>query len=354
MPVPILILNFNGCHLLAQCLPSLVCAAQASRYGAYLAVVDNGSTDDSRAYLAANYPQIPVYDRPNLGLTSFNTVLAQLDSEIVLLMNNDVKLDEFAIDRLVDPLLHQRGEANCFMTAPQCRKFDGVSYEGLKTAIRWRCGLIQASCFYPGHETTVNQSGWTACAGPVMAIDRRIFLELGGFDPIYLPGRLEDLDLTFRAWLAGYHARYIPESMAYHYGGATFVDVLGQQGCDDLALRNTLLFIWKNLRHPLDLARHLAGLAARLLAEPFRALLSPAGARWKLTSALSAAVKRRRQMAYHPNQNRMSYEQLARERKFFQRFHPRAIDDLQRGTNSRPNGRTYYQPLLFPVSETEL
>ena len=67
----------------------------------------------------------------------------------------------------------------------------------------------------------------TAAAGPVLAVDRRRFLELGGYDPIYFPGRIEDLDLGFRGWMAGYRGYYVPESVAYHRGFGTFESELG-------------------------------------------------------------------------------------------------------------------------------
>ena len=80
----------------------------------------------------------------------------------------------------------------------------------------------------------------------MLAVDRRRFLELGGYDPIYFPGRIEDLDLGFRGWMAGYRGYYVPESVAYHQGFGTFEPQLGKGRCDELASRNTLIFMWKN------------------------------------------------------------------------------------------------------------
>jgi GT2 family glycosyltransferase len=325
MPLAVLILNFNGRRLLAECLPSVIKAAQASRHAPRVVVIDNGSSDDSRSFLQSQFPEVEVIDRPNLGLISYNGVLAEFDCDVAVLLNNDVKLAEDCLDRLVAPLMNPSGAANrCFMTAPQCRKFDGLTCEGLKTAVRWRWGLVQASCCYPGYTKHAQRPGWTASAGPVMAVHRQRFLELGGFDPLYLPGRLEDLDFAFRGYLAGYHARYVPEALAYHQGGATFTECFGPQGCDDLALRNTLLFQWKNLRHPLHIARHVAGLTLRLLAEPLRAT-GPRPARWRLVRALQQAVVRWRQMAARPS-TPITLVRLGREWRFFYRFHPRRID----------------------------
>lgn len=351
MPVPVLILNYNGSRLLAECLPSILRAAAASRHQAVVAIIDNGSTDDSRALLADQFPGVTVFDRPNLGLTSFNSVLAEQEGDVALLLNNDVKLAPDSIDRLVDPLLASRD--GCFLTAPQCRRFDEVSYEGLKTAIGWKWGLVQATCFYRGHASATELPGWTACAGPVMAVDRRKFLELGGFDPLYLPGRLEDLDLAYRAWLAGYHAEYIPQALAYHYGAATFGDVFGQQGCDELALRNTLLFIWKNLRHPWHLTRHWVGLTVRLLCEPARAAVSPAAERWMLVRAIDAAIRRRRQMTDRAYRAEFDYRDLTREWNWFRRFHARAIDAEARRAERRARALPAQGKLALQMAKAE-
>jgi GT2 family glycosyltransferase len=325
MSVPLLVLNYNGRALLAECLPSLVAAARRARCDARVVVIDNSSTDDSRAFLAKQHPAVEVIDRPNFGLTSYNSVLAEIECDVALLLNNDVKLDDDAIDRLVAPLQAGFGRAACFMTAPQCRRFDGVTYEGLKTAVRWRLGLVQASCFYPGHSVASDRPACTACAGPVMAVRRQAFLKLGGFDPLYLPGRLEDLDLVYRAYRAGWHARYVPGAVAYHAGGATFHHVFGAAGSDQLALRNTLLFQWKNLRHPAHWLREATGISARLLAEPLRAIAAPRDQRWRFTRAVWSAWRRWQQMG-HVSRRADSLATLRRERDYFRRFHPTRID----------------------------
>ncbi len=319
MSVHLLILNHNGRRLLAECLPSVVRAAECSQYECEVAVIDNDSTDDSRAWLADHYPQVRVIRRPNRALCSFNDVVPQLEGPIAILLNNDVRLDPQCVDPLVEPLLHS---PSCFMTAPLCWQFDGETYEGFKTAVRWRWGLVQATALYPGHERSIREPGLTASAGAVMAVDCRKFAELGGFDPIYLPGRLEDLDFAFRGYQAGYRARYVPESIAFHRGMATFGQVHGRVGCDRLALRNTLLFQWKNLRHPRHLARQMGGLLSRLARDLWRAPWVDRRERWEFVRALSAALVRSRQSRspIHRNQGTMSGE-----RAFFQRFHPRKL-----------------------------
>ena len=317
MRMDLLVLNHNGRDLLGECLPSLVRAAAASRHDCRVTVIDNESSDDSLDFLAAAFPQVRVLRCTNRGLCSFNDVLPRLSSRVAILLNNDIKLAADAIDPLVEPLL---ADERCFATAPLCWLFDGRTYEGLKTAVRWRFGLVQATALFAGHEAGIEQPSLTASAGAVLAVDRVKFLQLGGFDALYLPGRLEDLDFAYRGFLAGYHARYVPQAVAYHRGCATFGRVYGMRGCDELALRNTLLFQWKNLRHPLHLTRQAAGLLLRCGRDLLRAPLTPRDERWTFFRALHAAVKRWRACGHDSCAPR-----LDREREFFCRFHPRRI-----------------------------
>jgi GT2 family glycosyltransferase len=348
MRIDLVILNYNGRQLLAECLPSVLRAAECSRHHCRVVVIDNDSTDDSVAWLAENFAEVPLIRRPNEGLCSFNPVVASLDCPVAILLNNDIKLDARCVDLLIAPLLES---SSCFMSAPLCWRFDGKTYEGFKTAVRWRWGLVQATALFPGHKAGIHRTGLTASTGAVMAVDVGRFVELGGFDPLYLPGRLEDLDFALRGYQAGYHARYVPEAVAWHLGMATFAPVFGESGCERLALRNTLLLQWKNLRHPLHVARQLIGLPVRLALDLFRAAWVPRQRRWMFTRALLGALARTRQL------RSASYSgggSIARERKFFRRFHPRQMTGGSHGrlsceSRSAASGE---KRLLQPISSS--
>ena len=320
MLIPILVLNYNGRHLLAECLPSVVKAARQSRHDCEVIVVDNASTDDSICWLAQKYPDLRVIRCENRALCSFNDVVPSLGCDVAVLLNNDVKLAPGAIDPLVEPLLRDTpaGDPNCFLTAPLCWEMDGDTCEGLKTSVRWRWGLVQATGKFPGHEAIVHRADLTASAGAAMAVDCRVFQEIGGFDPIYLPGRIEDLDFCYRGFLAGYHARYIPQSVVYHRGMASFGPAFGHSGNDHLALRNTLIFQWKNLRHPSHRIRQWLSFPLRLGWDLVRAPIVGRRRRLAFLNALLEAVSLwRKQRPQHPDG-----AATPRELEFFQRFHP--------------------------------
>jgi len=239
----ILVLNYNGRGLLADCMPSILEAAFRSPVPCRVTVVDNGSTDGSGDLVSSRWPMAGFVREQNLGLASFNRVLERLDEPVVLLLNNDIKLDPGAVGPLLEAF---EAHDEALFAAPSCWTFDGRTYEGMRTRVRMRYGLVQGMCRVPDFEQLIDKADLTAAAGPVLAIDRRRFLAVGGYDPIYFPGRIEDLDLGFRGWMAGYRGYYVPESVAYHRGFGTFEPQLGKARCDQLANRNTLIFMWKN------------------------------------------------------------------------------------------------------------
>ncbi len=330
MSLELIVLNYNGRPLLAECLPSVVAAAARSSRPCRVTVIDNSSSDGSIDWLRRAYPEIRVASCANRGLCSYNEVVASSDAEVAVLLNNDVKLTDNSIDPLVAPLFADNAayDTDCFLTAPRCLRFDQRTHEGEKTAVRWRWGLVEGTAFFPGFARVAATSDWTAAAGCVMAVRRERFVALGGFDPLFLPGRLEDLDLGYRGFAAGWHARYVPASLAYHRGAASFGPAYGTNGCDALAWRNTLLFQWKHLRHPWHRAKSMAGVAARVAREAFSAAGAPRASRWQFTQAFRAAWRLR---AAARGSNYRVETSIERELQFFARFHPDTLANPSTG-----------------------
>ncbi len=303
----ILVLNYNGRGLLAECLPSVIAAARRAPVPCRVSVLDNGSSDGSEAEIPEG---VGLIRRPNLGLASFNSVLEALDEPVVLLLNNDIKLEAGALAPLVAVF---RDRADALFAAPQCWTFDGQTYEGMRTRVRMRAGLVQGMCRIPGFERHVDAPDLTASAGPVLAVHRERFLDLGGYDPLYFPGRIEDLDLGFRAWMAGYRGYYVPASRAFHKGFGSFEPAFGKRGCDVLAARNTVLFMWKNTAG-WRLFAHLAWLPARLAYSLVRGRTDLARGLAGAIVRLRRALEARRALAVG------GPGWIERQEAFFQRF----------------------------------
>jgi GT2 family glycosyltransferase len=86
----VIIVNYNGAHLLPTCLDGL--AEQADDLTTFdTVVVDNASVDNSRELLAHDYPWVRVIASPtNLGFASGNNLaLRQVTTPYAVLLNND-------------------------------------------------------------------------------------------------------------------------------------------------------------------------------------------------------------------------------------------------------------------------
>ena len=101
----IIILNWNGLHLLRRCLPSVIKAVNYDGGGHDILVVDNGSTDGSVQFVLHNYPGVGVLPLPeNRGFVGgYNAGLAIARQHLVVLLNNSAWVRQ---DFLTNLLVH--------------------------------------------------------------------------------------------------------------------------------------------------------------------------------------------------------------------------------------------------------
>lgn len=113
-PAPIatvVIVNYNGAHLLPDCLDAL----DAQRSGApefETVVVDNASTDDSLELLATKYPWARVVaSAANLGFAGGNNLaLREVTTPFAVLLNNDATPESGWLANLLAPFAADRAE----------------------------------------------------------------------------------------------------------------------------------------------------------------------------------------------------------------------------------------------------
>jgi len=240
----IVVLNYNGRELMAECLPSIIEAAQRARRSTVVTVLDNQSTDDSVAFLRAQFPSVDIMPaKANRILFSYNEALAKMRESVVILLNNDIRVAHDFVDPLIDPF---ENDENVFAVGSQCRDFDGKGFQGEKSIAGMRFGLFWTDSRYPGYERDKDRPSWTAQVA-LGAVDREKFLKLGGYDDLYFPGMWEDTDISFRAYRSGWHCLYEPRSVIYHKGQVSFHKEYGSARRATIAYRNTFLFMWKNL-----------------------------------------------------------------------------------------------------------
>ncbi|NQT89754.1 MAG: glycosyltransferase family 2 protein [Candidatus Omnitrophica bacterium] len=291
MKVNIIVLNYNGMELLKECLPSIMEASKKTSHECRVTVLDNRSTDDSEAFIRKNFPEAVVYVAgSNRVFCSFNEIAGDVDDDILVLMNNDIKVEPDFIDPLIGAF---QAHEDAFLAGPKCLMFDGKTYDGAKSKWWLEKGMLKSGSRYEGYEAAIDKEGYTMQAG-FGAFDRKKFIELGGFDDLYLPGIAEDMDLCYRAWKKGYKGYYEPRSLIYHIGQASFKKAFGSRKIMELAHRNTLLFMWKNMADARIILGHILWLPARMVYSLLTGRIEFVSAFFKALSRLSSALSRRR------------------------------------------------------------
>jgi GT2 family glycosyltransferase len=239
----IIIPNWNGIEHLPGCLDSL----RTQTYShTEVILVDNGSTDGSQALVIGQYPEVRLVnlDR-NLGLTGGNNIgFATASGEILISLNNDTEAHPRFVEALVNAL---REHPEAGMAAAKMLLFDrrdhihsaGDGYG--KDGIPFNRGVWQRD------EGQFDAPGWIfgGCGGAV-AYRRDMLDDIGRFDESFFM-YCEDVDLNWRAQLAGWRCWFAPQAVVYHKLSATG----GGPIASYYTGRNTLWVIAKNYPGPL-------------------------------------------------------------------------------------------------------
>ncbi|MBF0215751.1 MAG: glycosyltransferase [Candidatus Omnitrophica bacterium] len=256
MKIDIIILNYNGRDLLEKYLPSVCAAAIRSVHDSAVYVLDNCSSDSSRELVAGSFPGVGFIPAPrNLVLFSYNAFVAGLDSDVVILLNTDMKAEP----DFIDPLVAHFSNEKIMFAAPRLMNFDGT-FNGGKSFLGFSLGAVKMRVDYDNF-----MSGGKTHSIATGAFRRDAFVSMGGFDDLYLPGIWEEVDLCFRAMCLGWEGVYEPRSVVFHDESTTFHREYGKKRKMTIAHRNMFLFIWKNVREKDILFAHILLTLPRIL-----------------------------------------------------------------------------------------
>lgn len=295
--VRIIILNYNGETLLSECLPSIILSAERFSGRCIVTVLDNCSVDGSQTLVAEKFPEVEfVRADSNKILCSYNDYLKQIDEPFVILLNNDIKVEPDFAGELIE-FLTDREDA--FFAAPKVLSPEDGRYEGGKSKMELKHGLLWGTSRFEGYQAGVENGGFSMQTG-FGAFRRERFLELGGYDDLYLPGTVEDADLCFRAWKRGWKGYYCPSSVVWHMGQTSFKKVFGSAGISRMNYRNLYLFVWKNIRSKRLLVHHIIWILPQLLMQLLRCRWQCWWGFWDAVRRLQDALKRRRTEALKP------------------------------------------------------
>jgi len=212
--ISVIVLNYNGKGFLNSCLSSLA----SQTYSDFeVIVVDNGSRDGSPEYIEENYPWVRLAKNDeNLGFAGGTNVgIRAAKGEFIITLNNDSRADSRFIEELIKPMADPEvGVCAAKMLFPDGR----INSAGIcisRSGAAWDRGMFEPD---RGQYEFVEEV-FGACAGA--ALYRREMLdEIGLFDEDFFL-YLEDVDLAFRARLAGWKCLYVPGARVIHHHGGT-------------------------------------------------------------------------------------------------------------------------------------
>lgn len=182
-------------------------------------VIDNDSPDPGDAAIAAEFPWVRlIRNAKNLGFTGAgNQGAREGRGRWYVLLNPDAYAEPDWLERLVAAAGRHPGVSSFTsrqMVEGEPGLLDGLGDVMSITGIPYRGGYLN-----PDQGQAREGEVFSPC-GAAMMIDRRLFLELGGFDEDFFCYG-EDVDLGYRLQLAGEPTLLVPDATIHHVGSAS-------------------------------------------------------------------------------------------------------------------------------------
>lgn len=247
--VAVVILNWNGCELLKQFLPSVV--SYTEQDGGVVYVADNGSEDSSLQLLRKMFTTVSIIALgKNYGFAEgYNKALEAVDAEYVVLLNSDVEVTPHWLRPLLDFMDSHPHVAACQPKLRSWHQKEAFEYAGASGGFIDRYGypycrgrIMSAVEKDNGQYDDIIPVAWAT--GAALFIRLADYKEAGGLDGRFF-AHMEEVDLCWRLWSLGREVYCVPQSVVYHVGGGTLQKENPRKTF--LNFRNNLLMLYKNL-----------------------------------------------------------------------------------------------------------
>jgi GT2 family glycosyltransferase/glycosyltransferase involved in cell wall biosynthesis len=241
--VSVVIPSRNGRELLERCLPGIQDAAE-------IIVVDNGSDDGTADFLARTYPAVFIEHiaEPLAFAVAVNRGIRRARFSFVCVLNNDMISAPGFLEALLRPF---KTVPDLFCSSAQILFPEGRRREETgKTVMNPAPGVTEfpVRCDIPleGEDHTYVLYGSGGCS----LYDAAKLEALGGFDEIYQPAYVEDLDLGVRGWLRGWPTVYCAEARVLHEHRATTSRYFSPEELDRALEVNYVQFLARAIGDP--------------------------------------------------------------------------------------------------------
>ena len=247
--ISVIIVNWNGKHHLKECLDSL---RQQTYKDFEVVFVDNGSTDGSSNFVVSNYPEVRLIQlNYNSGFCEGNnTGIKHAEGDYLVLLNNDTRVEPDWLNNIHNTFSKYPEAGFCASKIVYYDQPDILDSAG-------DCFSICGAGIKRGHKIEskhYNKQEYVfGGCGAGIAFRKAVLDEIGLLDEDFF-AIYEDVDISFRAQLAGYKCLFIPDAIIHHKVNSTlgkmskFYVYNGQRNVEYTFFKNMpKKLLWKTL-----------------------------------------------------------------------------------------------------------
>lgn len=270
MSVSIVIPNYNGKQLLEKNLPKLIAELDHEKvYKCEIVIVDDGSTDDSQAFLEAlkktdhSIQMTVLKNEKNHGFSfTVNKGVREAKGEIVLLLNTDI----YPQGHFLQPLLQHFSDPSVFAVGCMDKSIEGQEEILRGRGIgKWERGFLMHS------KGDIDKTNTLWASGGSSAFRKNMWETLGGFNTLYNPFYWEDIDLSYRALKAGYAVLFEKKSVVVHeHEKGAIKSHYSKDQVKTIAYRNQFFIVWLNITDISKIISHVLWLPYHIITAVLR------------------------------------------------------------------------------------
>lgn len=245
MKISLVVLNYNGIHLLKEYFDSLM---KQTLLPDEIIMLDNNSSDTSVEFVKKNYPKVKVVVNPTNDGTAegSNKGFAHVTGDYVIFQSNDLKLDKNCLKELVDLITSDKQIGIVTSVFLKYKPEKNGEY-----LVDNAGGIVDMFGFgmqkYPAVPVKeIPETGEVFFSyGSSFIIPTKLYKKLKGFDDRFFTLN-DDIDLSWRVRKLGYNILYTKKSFVYHLGSATLGPLFQRAQKRYWSERNTIATLIKN------------------------------------------------------------------------------------------------------------
>jgi len=239
----IVVLSWNVCDLLRQCLESVahdrLLSADHPPLTTEIIVVDNASSDGSVEMVRAEFPHVRlIVNQANRGYTGGNNDgIAAATGRYVMILNPDTRVLDDALAAMV---AYADAHSDVGIVGPQLLNPDGSVQPSRRRFPTLMTGLFESTWLEPlaprnilrryyvldQPDDAIQEVDWLF--GACFLVRREVIQQVGALDEGFFMYS-EEMDWCRRIRQAGWKAVYLPEAQVIHYGGKSSDQVAAQR-----------------------------------------------------------------------------------------------------------------------------